>query len=73
MIADMRPAQARTTYVRTAFSLPSGVVVGAAGAPEHVFYSARVLAFVSGIASVRRALTVSQYTENQNIHTVLLR
>jgi len=67
VITDTRPTHARTTYVRTAFSLPRGVeagMAGAAGAPEHVFYSARVLAFVSGIARVRRALLKSMTNTN---------
>ena len=62
VITEKRPTHARTTYVRTAFSLPRGVeagVAGTAGAPEHTFYSARILAFVSGIARVRRAVLKS--------------
>ncbi len=59
VITEKRPTYARTTYVRTCFSLPS------ANTPElnriyteieHVFYSARLLAFISGFDKMRGAL-----------------
>ena len=59
VIADARPAHARTAYVRTAFSLPTSVGLRKAGPKiakfqmlEHVFYSSRLLAFISRLPRV---------------------
>ena len=52
VIASVRPATSRTTYVRTAFSLANGAKIRT-DTPDHIFYSARVLAFMSGTACLR--------------------